>query len=246
MIALGALIKGLPLGILIDERNKMTLSRLQIVLWTLVVLSALITVVLARVSAGVGDPWAVELPWQLWALMGISTTTLVGSPLIRSTKKQKSATNDAKRKMLKLQELKEKKPKTLQEIKMIEDEIKKLSATDVDEKSKVYLEGIIHVNTEAKKAKFSNLFTGDEVGNSEHIDVAKVQNFFFTIIAVIGYSVAIFSWMISMIKVEGSDVLVYLGTTASFPALDESLIWILGISHAGYLLNKTVDHTETT
>jgi hypothetical protein len=33
------------------------------------------------------DPLAIAIPEQLWLLMGISTTALVASPLIRSTKR---------------------------------------------------------------------------------------------------------------------------------------------------------------
>src|SRR5205085_3845839 len=43
MFVLGDGISGRPLGILIDQRNRMSLSRFQMILWTIVVLSGWIT-----------------------------------------------------------------------------------------------------------------------------------------------------------------------------------------------------------
>src|SRR5712691_2003859 len=41
----GWAIVGRPLGALVDERNRMSLSRLQLIVWTIVVLSAFMTIV---------------------------------------------------------------------------------------------------------------------------------------------------------------------------------------------------------
>ena len=78
-------ILGLWLGLLIDERNKMSLSRLQMILWTIVVLSGFLTAAMWNISHGQVDALSIVVPAQLWLLMGISTTSLIGSPLIRST-----------------------------------------------------------------------------------------------------------------------------------------------------------------
>lgn len=82
-LALGLAIKGHSWGVLVDERNVVTLSRFQIALWTLIIVSAYFTIVLARVHAKATDPLALELPWQVWALMGIGATSFIGSPMIR-------------------------------------------------------------------------------------------------------------------------------------------------------------------
>lgn len=86
---IGKTINGRWAGILIDERNKMSLSRLQIVIWTLIIISAYFAVASARISAGEADPLAIRIEWQLWALLGISSTSLVGTPLILDDKKKK-------------------------------------------------------------------------------------------------------------------------------------------------------------
>ena len=77
------------MGILINERKLMSLSRFQMALWTLMILSAYFTMAVGRIKAGVPNPLAIEIDPQLWAVLGISTASLIGSPLISSVKKGK-------------------------------------------------------------------------------------------------------------------------------------------------------------
>ena len=51
-------------GIFIDERNKISLSRVQLVLWTLLLVSALLTVGLSNVSLGAATPLEIEISRQ--------------------------------------------------------------------------------------------------------------------------------------------------------------------------------------
>jgi Na+/H+-translocating membrane pyrophosphatase len=85
-------ITGLWSGLLIDETNKISLSRLQMTLWSLVVLSGLLTAALSNVGSGQPNPLVIAVPSELWLLMGISTTSLVASPLIESTRRDQLAT----------------------------------------------------------------------------------------------------------------------------------------------------------
>jgi hypothetical protein len=86
---IGKTVNGRWTGILIDERNRMSLSRFQIIIWTVIIVSAYFTIVNARIYAGEADPLAVAIDWRLWALLGISSTSLVGTPLIIDGKKKK-------------------------------------------------------------------------------------------------------------------------------------------------------------
>ena len=90
VVIAGQGVTGLWRGMLIDDRNKMGLSRLQMILWTIIVLSGFLVAALSNLATGQADPLAIAIPSQLWLLMGISTTSLVGSPLIKSTKKNKT------------------------------------------------------------------------------------------------------------------------------------------------------------
>ena len=76
---IGAMIKRHPLGILIDPRNKLSLSRLQVVLWTLLILSAFSGIALQEGKA-------IYMAPELWALMAISTGSAAGAIIIKSTK----------------------------------------------------------------------------------------------------------------------------------------------------------------
>ena len=56
LLVVGHGVTGRPLGLLIDERKKVSLSRLQMVLWTLVILSGLLTAALSNISLFIAAP----------------------------------------------------------------------------------------------------------------------------------------------------------------------------------------------
>jgi cell division protein FtsL len=100
----GREINGQWLGVLIDTRNKMSLSRLQITLWTVMVLSAYLTMVMPRVIAMVGKGAAltqeqaldITFPEELILAMGISAASFAGANLIQTNKKKKQIKIEAK------------------------------------------------------------------------------------------------------------------------------------------------------
>lgn len=160
-------VTGLWKGLLIDERNMISLSRFQLILWTLVVLSGFLVAGLANVAQGEADPLSIAIPAELWLLMGISTTSLVGSPLIKSPKKGKTAADAEKKIAFDLLEKKGVDPK------------------------KIDSHGQIVVNTTPDQAEWSNMFEGEETGNAGHLDLAKIQMFLFTVIIVLTYGMAL-------------------------------------------------------
>jgi hypothetical protein len=62
---------GMWRGILIDNRNVISLSRFQMVLWTAIVLSAFLTAALYNIYTGIDEPLAIQVPGQMWIMMGI-------------------------------------------------------------------------------------------------------------------------------------------------------------------------------
>ncbi|MEO8611599.1 MAG: hypothetical protein ABI690_27115 [Chloroflexota bacterium] len=258
------------LGLIIDDRNKYSLSRLQMVMWTLIVLSAFLAAVLANVllqvmvyvdgavdqprilyfpvgsrvvdvlmqigmvdpqftegqgylsnpnvdlsqlnlSASLHDgehiyipragetlpqtiptstdnsqgqtalepttPLSVEIPSEVWLLLGISTTSLVASPLIKGQKAN-----------------------------------------------------VIQTNEVRSEAKLSDLFSGEEESNYLKLDLAKLQMLFFTLIVIGAYGVAVASLFNRSLQ----------SAITSLPALDSGVVAMLGVSHAGYLTNKAI------
>lgn len=169
-------------GLLIDERNKISLSRFQMMLWILIILSAFLTSALINVRINPLNALAINIPVELLALMGISTTSLVGAPLALSTKRGQVMSNDTR-----------------------------------------------------YDARWSDMFMGEEVANQGRLDVAKVQLFYFTIILAVAYS--------------GALAVMFINTSApinALPSLNDGLVTLLGISHAGYLVNKAVPRVGDT
>ncbi len=211
IVVLGLNVTGRTFGILINERKLMSLSRFQIVLWTLIILSAFFTIAMERIRHGESDPLAIKMDWQLWALIGIGTTSLVGTPMIQSVKKSKEPHKDTKYEVM---------AKTFNE-----------TPDDINKNR----EGILYGNKDISDAQFTDIFEGDELANTPFLDMAKVQMFFFTIIAALSYVIVLFNMIVTT---DPKDL-------NSFPVLPEGLIAILGISHAGYLSDKAIDHTKT-
>jgi hypothetical protein len=72
--------------VLSDERGRWSLSRLQLVLWTSLILPTLWTMAVSRMAGGAADPVAFALDDNLWLLLGIPLTSAVASPLILQRK----------------------------------------------------------------------------------------------------------------------------------------------------------------
>jgi hypothetical protein len=200
------------LGVLIDERNLMSLSRFQMALWTIVVLAGYFTFALARIKAGkTDDALNVAIDPNLWILLGISTTSLVGTPIFLNTKKSKTPDSSV---------------------------ISKTAAATQEAPQEVAAnrEGTLYANPSVKDAQLADMFQGDELGNTMHVDLAKVQMFYFTIIAVIAFFVMVYKAVLSRAPLDAS---------AQLPTLPDGLVAILGISHAGYLTSKGTSHTKT-
>lgn len=158
--------KGRIGGVLISERNVMSLSRFQLVAWTLLICSAFITVALARVFAKQANPLAIQLPPELWQLLGISGASSIGSALILQNKANKQPAPA---------------------------EVQKAATAVKEDPTQVAqnARGLNYANPDAKDAHFTDMFEGDELANTAFIDIGKVQMFFFTLIALIAYGTAI-------------------------------------------------------
>jgi hypothetical protein len=75
-------------GVLIDpmKGRRMSLSRLQMLLWTFLVLAAYLDAFLVNISAGRPHPLDVSIPGELLLAMGISVTSLAGARIVLSVK----------------------------------------------------------------------------------------------------------------------------------------------------------------
>jgi len=200
MLISGYSITGKWLGALIDDRNVISLARFQMAVWTGLLLSAFLATALLNLSLGQNNATEIHIAKELWALMGISSTSLVASPLILSTKENKDA--------------------SAVDLELLNRE----SGTAMGNRGQVV------VNREISQAHWSDMFTGEEVGNARHLDLSRIQMFFFTVVTAVTYGGAIAHYFWS----QGNAGI------HALPSLDASMIALIGISHTGYLAAKAV------
>lgn len=194
-ILCGLKISRRPLGILIDAQNRMSLSRLQIVLWSWLLISAFFSIALAWKTLNI------KMDKEIWALMGISVASTTGAVIIKGTKAGQQPDND----------------------KLNKDSL----VADKDR------QGVLQQNPHVEDAKLANMVEGEEITDYKYVDITKVQNLFFTVAMVVGYG-----WMLWSSSLQGGEVI-------EFPRLSASMVTILGISHAGYLVCKAAPKTPT-
>jgi hypothetical protein len=182
------------LGWLINEQYRMSLSRLQMFLWTVVVLSAFFTAVLANINAGYQFvALDIGIPEELWIAMGISTTALVASPLILTEKKKQTTNEDAYQ-------------RTLQN-----------PDSDICEQNCI---GQLQQNTKPEDARLYNLISGEEVSNWNILDLSRLQNLFITLVLVTAYAASLGCYLLKVVnEIGGMPIDKFPELNASFIAL---------------------------
>jgi hypothetical protein len=163
----GMMLKDRPSGVFIDERNKISLSRIQLVLWSVLLISALVTAGLGNVLAGAPSPLAISIPGQVWALLGLGSFTAVAAPAILQRKEK-----DAE-------------PTRLDEIKT------NLRMADTL-RGAVTATGAVVKKATPKDARWMDIVRGD-TDNADYVDVSKLQQLSFTILLITVYGAGIFA-----------------------------------------------------
>jgi hypothetical protein len=217
-VLIGHGVIGLVNGCLIDNRNRLSLSRLQQFSWTVLVLSAFLTFAAFRTYANPnGDPLDVVVPTQVWELLGISTGSLAGAALIKNRKRNSPVDNDV------VQEALGKTKKAMP------------SGPEGTEAQSLDAQGLLATKEKPQDASISDLFRGDEVGSAAQLELGKVQMFFFTLIVVFAYAINL-----------GSIFYGPRGLPAGLPDVSEGMVVLLLISHLGFLGSKAVPASPTS
>lgn len=100
-VLLGKNLTGCWKGILIDRRNMISLSKLQMLIWTILIISGFITIAAYKMAnPTISNPLDIGVPETLWALMGISTAAFVGSPIIKGDQTKKEISPESKKKLV--------------------------------------------------------------------------------------------------------------------------------------------------
>ena len=213
VLFIGKVCTGLALGWLITERNLMSLSRFQMIVWTILIISAYGAIAMERVKRGdVAEPLIVGIDWQVWALLGISTTSLVGTPLLNGNKRRKQPAQPAAQ---------------VEKIAKVFDQDPKEVDSD--------REGVLYSNPGPTDARFTDMFEGEELANAQLLDIGKLQMFLFTAVIATVYGIQLYQ------LIAHNDV----SDDVSLPKVNDGLLALLGVSHAGYLGTKGITQTPT-
>jgi hypothetical protein len=204
-------------GIFISNRNLVSLSRFQTVMWTVIIFSSYGVILLQRVLHGIADPLNITVDSNLWALLGISFASLIGTPFIQSFKTDGAPNAEAVR----AASLALKEP-----------------AADIQKNA----QGMLYANTSPADARISDMFQGDEVGNTAYVDVSKLQMFLLTLILGVYYCAQLWHMFV---KFDSSVAGANFANLNALPSLSDRAVQLLAISHAGYLSFKAVGHTNT-
>jgi hypothetical protein len=182
-----------PAGVLIDNRNRVSLSKLQAVSWTILVLSGLVILVAAKLEDVAMVKGPILIDGYLLAAMGISATSLVATPAILSLKARP--------------------------------------------------EGVSQVFDRAvpTAARWVDIFRGDDIGNANSPDLSKIQQFLIS-----GVVIGAYAFMLGKALRFGDVTADGSGPVLELPRLGDDLLWLLGISHVGYLSYKAVPHGAGT
>ncbi|MDO9338825.1 MAG: hypothetical protein Q7T61_20725 [Caulobacter sp.] len=230
---MGGSVNGRLAGVLIDNRNRVSLSKFQAALWTILVVSALATAAAVNITdwpAALAawdahqltlpaanppaerptGPLDINLPTELLFAMGISAVSLVATPSLLSLK-----AND--------QPAAGELDKTRQKLNLADGEVQ---AT-----------GKVLSLSSPQLASWSDMFLGEEVTNGASADLGKVQQFAITILLIGVYSAAL--WKAFATAGAGGGFL-------EMPPLSQGFVTLLAISHASYLAYKVAPHGRQT
>jgi hypothetical protein len=167
-IVAGKGITGYWRGILIDNRNKISLARVQLLVWTLLILSAIVTAGITNGAFGAQSPLSIQVPQELWVLLGISTASAVAAPAVTAGKRDKT-------------------PDPTELLNTVSE----IQKTDQQVRIDIKHSGVLVRNESPADARWGDLLKGDESGNAATVDLGKLQMFFFTFVLALGYGVAI-------------------------------------------------------
>ena len=206
----GFLIKGRLDGILIDERNRVSLSRLQWITWFIILLGGYFTEAVWNSAHGGAYPTMQE---ELFILLGIVSASAITSNLIIDTKKTDLPTPPAQQ---------------------LPGQPQLLAPAPPLQPGQPGQIGRIDCNATVAEASWADLFMGEEVANRNVVDISRLQKLVITVLLAITYIKLL--WDVLGNTVAGvSDTK---GAVLNMPPVNSTFLWLLGISHAAYLAYK--------
>jgi hypothetical protein len=251
-------------GAFIDSRNRYSLARVQVALWSVLVISAWLAIVIVRIAADVGSNQAlnVDIPAAVLGALGISSGSWVVATGVKDRKSRRRTTVNWNAKQ------DEQRARLQSEIDQLATHIARLTtrandsgasatARSADRKTLARLKSrlvdatrdrdaidkVLAIAEGAEGVLARNASPSDadpsDIFLGEEVSDSTTTDFgkvqmFFVTVALV------FAYGATVLSMMGSADLIANGTI-SLPDFSESLNGLLGISHAGYLGTKFVD-----
>jgi hypothetical protein len=216
MVGIGVALTGQRMGILWSTRNTYSLSRLQITLWTLLVFSALAAACACRAYGLFTEAGG---PGTLATAMGIHIPNALLAAMGISV--ASAAASPA--------------------ILSMKSQGAAPSQTDMQTAAKrfggdVFAVGRVMVRPDDCPPLVKDLFRSDDAAAAGTVDVGKVQQFIVTLLLLSVYFAMLLQMFWSGQAPDLADPKAK-GVTA-LPPLSDGFVWLMGVSHAGYLAYK--------
>ena len=219
---LGLGFRGTVWGVLLNERNRVSLANTQIMSWTALVLPAIIG--FAAFKAGsflpaFGDQAALlhifpEMPLEIVAALGITLATPLLSQLVLGRKEEGASGLD-----------------------VVTGKGHHDGAGDPARQS------VLAQRLDPSDASIADLFLGEEAGNNDKVDISRLQMVVISVGLIFVYAQLLLS------QASGIDIARAIvnpfdpinGVFASLPAAGATFTALLAVSHGTYLVIKTTD-----
>lgn len=235
-------------GVFVDQLNKVSLVRFQIVIWTILVLATFGEAALANIAFDVSNPiFTVIIPSNLWLVMGISFAAL---PVASAASIGKSNPSNSEKIVdaIGLRSLKDKteilvpKDKLPEDVKEIADkefpegfanptkkiwELETVNYLKINEDDLI-AKGLTVARTRSELARFKDMFTGDEITNFNYVDISKAQLFLFNVVLIIVFSVSLGGYFMGQ------------PPFTALPNIPDFVAIFLGISNGTYVTFKAL------
>jgi len=243
VLVAGVAVNGRWSGAFIDSRNRYSLSQVQTIVWIVIVSSGIVAAGVGNVERGIAGPLDLQIPAELLAILGLTATTLVGTPVIRNIKRSTTPDEPQAERV----ETKLGRPlpaATADAAAPAGPQVFAFSGPGETAPAGVVTYDVAHEGTivtfaDARQTTWADLLRGEETGNADKVDLGKLQLLYITAVVVFVYCAALFANLNPPPDAAGH------AARLVFAGIDASFVGLLGVSHAGALAYLAAPHSKT-
>lgn len=162
----GLIAKGRVLGVLIDDRNRMSLGRFQVFSWSLFILASYFAMAIWNSRFGGKLP---QVPENLWILLGITNASAVAGAMVLNPKRRYT-----------------------QAVAQSQSAAADDPGNATPPPAPAIHQSLLDVKERPSHANWTDLFFGEEASNKDTVDVSRLQQFAFTLILLFVFAGKVF------------------------------------------------------